>query len=361
MIKTEKFGNLSNGEEISKITLQNRNGMKAVVTDIGACLVNLWVKDKNGKLRDVVTGFDELERYEKNFSCFGATIGRVANRISHHKFTLNGVEYSINPWEGPNGTMLHSFPNSYSLRKWNFVIEEGEGEDSVTFYLHSPNLDQGYPGNCDVELTYTLTDDNDLQLQYYGLSDEDTPFNMTNHSFFNLNGHESGDVLDQVLQINSDTIPLYNDDLCPNGGTTSCLGTPYDFTKAKPIGQDIAADDYWLNKCKGYDLCYIVNGGKKLEEAEQIAEAYSKESGIRMEVYTDLPSVQLYTANLDVNKKPYYVQGGKGGTNYPNHCAFCLETQFVPDSIKLDTFEKEMIYKNQEFVSLTVYRFTTGE
>ena len=360
-MQIEKFGITKTGEEISRITVTNKNGMSMTVSDIGATLHKLCVPDGKGKFIDVVTGYDTLDRYENNFDSFGATIGRVANRIAGATFKMNGETYTVEKWPGQGNASLHSFPNNYSLRKWNYLYSEDEEGYSVTFFIHSPHMDQGYPGSADIEVTYTLTDENELMLTYYGLSDMDTPFNMTNHTFFNLNGHDSGDILGHTLQIDSNALTVYDEDLCPTGETVPAEGTPYDFREPKTIGRDIETDEPLLKRNKGFDQCFIVNGGKLLDNAEKVAAVTGDKTGITMEVYTDLPAFQLYTANLDLSQKKIFVENGKQGVNYPNHCGLCLESQFVPNSVNLDNVVKGMLKANQEFTTLTVYRFTTGE
>lgn len=358
-MKIEKFGKMKNGEDVVRITMTNKNGMSVTVSDIGATIHKVIVPDHKGNKVDVVTGYDTLKCYEENFDSFGATIGRVANRLANASFTVGGKTYTVEKWAGQGNASLHSFPNNYSLRKWNYLTDEDEDGQSVTFYIHSPHMDQGYPGNADIEVTISLTEENELMLQYYGLSDMDTPYNMTNHAFFNLNGHKSGDILNHSLWIDSNEISLYDQDLCPTGETVKAEGTPYDFREPKTVGRDIQADDPMLKRNGGYDQNYIVNGGKKQEEAGLVAAVEGDQTGIRMEVFTDLPSLQLYTSNL--TDREFFYKNGKEGMDYPNHCGICLESQFVPNSVNLDLEEKGMLYAGKELVSLTVYKFSTRE
>ena len=357
-MKIETFGRLSTNEECSLITLKNKNGMEAVFTDVGASLQKLFVPDRNGVLRDVVLGYDDPHYYEINYSCFGATVGPVANRIAHHRFTLNGQEYVLSPWGGRDA-MLHCFPDSYVLRKWDFEPEEGPDAQSLTFYLFSPDGEGGLPGNRDVSVTYTLTDDNELLIRYYALSDKDTLMGMTNHSYFNLNGHDSGSAKDHLLWIDSDRIADEDEDQCPTGHYIPVDGTVYDFRTEKRVGQDFRPETAEDHGFPGYDNAYIVNGGEVQEDARLTAALRSEESGIRMEVYTDLPSIQLYTANLrsdkDLMKNP-----GKG-VRYGNHAGIALETQFVPNAVNIENAAVPLLKAGEEMVSLTVYRFLTEE
>jgi len=353
-MKFQKFGVSKNGEEISLITLENKNGMKAVLTDMGACLVSLFVKDKNGKLVDVVAGFDTLQEYEENPTFFGATIGRNGNRIDGPKFTINGKEYKL--FDQKAGTNCHSVPNGYNSRKWNYETDNEDGE-SVTFFIYSPDGDQGFPGNLDVEVTYTLTDENELMIQYYGLSDQDTVFNMTNHSYFNLNGHNSGDILNHTVYLYSDGYNTTDSRLIPTGEIVPVEGTPFDFRNGRKIGTDIHSDNYDLNTANGYDHNFVINGGKKIEDAELFGKCIGDKSGIVMEMYTDLPGVQMYAGNFTV------YDHGKENFDYKQHCAVAFETQYTPNAINMDPekFARPLIKAGEEFVSLTVYSFSTVE
>lgn len=349
------FGHMEEGEPIDAIILRNRNGMEVELLNIGAVIRRIVVKDRNEKALDVTAGYGSVDRYETNFAMFGATVGRYANRIENARFTLNGKTYDLVPWKKAGMPMLHSFPDTYSFRFWNYeAVREAETE-SVTFYLHSPDMDQGYPGNADVSVTYTLTDDNELVIRYDADTDEDTLVNLTNHAFFNLNGHDSGNVLDHYLFIDSEEIPEYESVLCPNGKFRNIRGTAYDFTTAKPIGKDVRSSEPGIASCSGYDVAYRVNGGLKKEEASYVAELYSENSGIHMEVYTDMPALQLYTANK------LNVRNGKDGASYDDYAGCCLETGYFANGINTDLPEKAILKAGDHFSSTTVYRFFTKQ
>ena len=352
-MEKKAFGILENGEKITLYVLKNHNGMEAAVTDLGAVLVTLKVPDKDGKLTNVVLGYDSFDLYAKNPSYFGATIGRSGNRIDRGEFEINGKTYQLAV--GPDNVNLHSAPNGYLTRKWNVETEIGDDAESITFYMTSPDGDQGYPGNLDIEVTYTLTEDNELMIQYYGLSDQDTIFNMTNHSYFNLNGDASGDVLGHIVTIHSDAITKTDERLIPTGELMDVSGTPFDFREPKTIGQDIGADDEALRFGHGYDHNFVVNSGEVQEDAELIAVCEGEKSGIIMEVYTDLPGVQMYTSN-GMN-----FPHGTDGAHYGNHQAVCFETQYAPDAIHHPNFASPVLRANEERMSLTVYRFFTKE
>ncbi|MBR6405982.1 MAG: galactose mutarotase [Lachnospiraceae bacterium] len=349
-MEIRKFGVTEKGEETSLITLKNSKGMIAELTDMGASLVSLIVPDRDGKPVDVVLGYPTSEAYEHNANCFGATIGRNGNRIANGHFVINGKEYQMvrHPLNGHN---LHSQPDTFYTRKWGFTTEDGPDAECVTFTLYSPDGDQGFPGNMDIEVTYTLTEDNELMIDYYGFCDQDTVMNMTNHSYFNLNGEGSGDILGHEVQLYSDYITETDSGLIPTGNLTDVTGTPFDFREAKTIGQDIDQDDEALHNGLGYDHNFVVNGGKRQEDAQLIGRVKGDQSGIVMEIYTDLPGVQMYTSNG--MEQP----NGKNGHAYHNHAGVCFETQFAPNAVNIPAFESPVIKANKEVTTLTVYRF----
>ena len=355
-MKIESFGHISTGEELSLITLTNKNGLEAVLTDFGASLVKLFVPDRDGHMRDVVLGYDDPLLYEKNYICYGATVGPIANRIAHHRFTLNGQEYVLSPWGGKDA-MLHCFPDSYVLRKWDFEPEDGPDAQCVTFWLQSPDMEGGLPGNREMQVTYTLTDDNELLIRYFGLTDKDTLLAPTNPSSFTLTGHDAGPASDHFLWIDAEEIAAEDDEQCPTGAYIPVEGTVWDFRTSKRVGQDFGA---LVNGAPfpGYDECFIVNGGRFLEEADLVATLRSEESGIVMEVYTDMPSVQLYTANLS-SDDAHTKMPGKGGQFYPNHAGVAIETQFVPNAVNIENAVVPLVKAGEQIESLTVYRFTT--
>ena len=353
-MKIETFGKLSTGEEVSLITLKNKNGCEAVLTDIGASLVKLFVPDRDGRMRDVVLGYDDPLLYEKNYVCYGATVGPIANRIAHHRFTLNGQEYVMSPYGGKDA-MLHCFPDSYVLKKWSFEPEDGPDAQCVTFWIASPDMEGGLPGNREMQVTYTLTDDNELMIRYFGLTDKDTLLAPTNHSYFNLDGHDSGPASDHFLQIDAEEIAVEDGDQCPTGEYLAVEGTFWDFRAEKRVGQDFGASLDGGPAFPGYDECFIVNGGNVLEDAMRVASLRSEKSGIVMEVYTDLPSVQLYTANLG-SDDAHMKFPGKGGIFYPNHAGIAIETQYVPNAINIENAVVPLVKAGEEMESLTVYR-----
>lgn len=342
-VQAKQFGTTKNGEEVTLYTLENKNGMKAEFIDYGAIIVSLFVPDQDGKLDDVVLGFDDVAGYEANGCFFGALIGRHGNRIGGAAFELNGVTYELEKNDGENN--LHGGTPGY--HKVMYQVETSD--DSVTFFRTSPDMEQGYPGNLDLRVTYTLTDDNELKITYTAKSDQDTLCNMTNHSYFNLKGHDGGEITDHNVWIKANGFTETSDDLIPNGNIVDVTGTPMDFRTKKAIGEDIGADYRPLVIAGGYDHNYALD--KKPGEMEKVAELSEDRSGRTMEVYTDLPGMQLYTGNF-IEK-----ENGKGGTVYTKRNGVCFETQFFPNSIHVPSFDSCVLKAGETFTSTTIYRF----
>lgn len=341
---TEKnFGLTSKNEETVLFTIENKNKMQIAVTNYGAALVRVIVPDKEGKLTDVVLGYDDVKGYEEGTVFFGASVGRSANRIGGASFEINGVTYQLE--KNDNDNNLHSGLDFYNKRVWNVAAKT---EDSVTFVLHSPNGDQGYPGTLDIEVKYTLTDDNAVKIEYHGVPDQDTIINMTNHSYFNMDGHDSGDVLSQEIQIDADYFTRANKESIPTGELTDVTGTPMDFRQKKTVGRDIEEEYEALLFGKGYDHNWVL-GNKGV--FAKVAEMSGKNSGITMEVYTDLPGMQLYTANFVENEK------GKDGVVYQMRHAACFETQYYPDAIHKENFPGPVCRKGEAYETCTMYKF----
>lgn len=339
MMKTRAFGNAT------MYSFENTNGMIMEVTDFGATLYALLVPDKNGNLVDVVLGYDTPEEYGKSGTGFGATIGRNGNRIGKARFTLNGIVYEMD--KNNNGNNLHSGVNHYQHRMWN--VKETT-ENSITFSLHSPDGDQGFPGTFDVTVTYTLTEDNEIQIDYDGVADADTVVNMTNHSYFNLNGHASGDVLEQELWVDADAFTPTDKALIPTGEICPVEGTPMDFRVKKPVGKDIDDSYEALTFGGGYDHNWCLNNQGNFQKVIEIT---SELSGITMEVYTDLPGVQIYAGNY-LNGEP-----GKNGVIYKKRQGICFETQQYPDAVNHENFPSPIVRKGEPYQTKTVYKFFT--
>jgi aldose 1-epimerase len=338
------FGKTPDGAEVKIYTLSNSKGMTAKVTDYGGILTELWVPDRNGRPGNVVLGFDNLDRYAKGHPFFGATTGRVANRIAKGKFTLDGKEYTLAVNNGPNH--LHGGVKGFDKRVWKSRPLRGlSREVAVEFTYASQDGEEGYPGALTTTVVYTLTDDNELRIDYTATTDKATIVNLTNHSYFNLG--DSGSILDHVLMINADRYTAADDTLIPTGELAPVKGPGLDFTQPRRIGERIA--DY-MSFAKGYDHNFVLNsGGNSLAMAARVQEP---KSGRVMEVWTTEPGVQLYCGNhLDGSLT------GVGGAVYKQHTGFCLETQHFPDSINKPSFPSVILRPGETFKSTTAHRF----
>lgn len=340
----KSFGQTKKGEKTSLYIFTNKNGMTMTVSDFGATLQALCVPDKNGTLQDVVLGYDDPMAYEgTSLPFFGATIGRNANRIGGGAFLLNGKRYELTKNDGAN--CLHSGTDFYSFRLWK-VSETTE--NSITFALHSPDGDQGFPGALDVKVKYILTDENEVKIEYNAMPEADTVINLTNHSYFNLNGHDSGNVLDHEVWIDADSYTRANKESIPTGEIVPVENTPMDFRVKKAIGRDIGAEYEALIFGNGYDHNWCLKNNGQLAK---VAEASSEKSGISMEVYTDLPGVQMYTGNFI--SKEY----GKSGVVYENRQGVCFETQYYPDAVNHENFPSPIFKKGEMYHTVTIYKF----
>ena len=341
-MESRYFGKTKHGEDATLYTLRNSRGMVMTVTDYGATLHSLLIPVGN-ELRDVVLGYDNALGYDSpSGTYFGATIGRNSNRIGGAAFTLNGKRYTLP--DNDNGNNLHSGPEGYSHRLWNV---KDITPNSITLSLHSPDGDQGYPGNLDAEVKYTLTEDNSVRISYSATSDADTVINMTNHSYFNLNGHTSGDILDHKVWIDADFFTDTNASSIPTGEILPVEGTPMDFRTAKTIGQDIGVDYRALNFGRGYDHNWCLNGNNTFRKVIRC-----EVKDLSMDVLTDLPGVQMYTGNFLV------AESGKNGAVYLHRNGLCFETQHYPDSMNHPNFPSCICTAGKTWESVTEYRFS---
>lgn len=343
-VTKELFGNLTDGTQVYAYTLDNGMGMTVKVMEYGAAILEINVPAKNGVV-DVLLAHESLKGYEDNGSAHGATVGRNANRIGNARFELNGKVYELDKNDGKNN--LHGGFNRWYERMWQMSESEDEENASVTFSLLSPDMDQGFPGEVSIAVTYTLTADNELIIHYNGVSDQDTIINMTNHSYFNLEGHGAGSICNHIVYIKSDYFTETDSELIPTGKLIPVAGTPLDFNVEKPIGQDIDADYEALKFGSGYDQNWVLDNNGEVELA---ATLYSPVTGILMEVYTDLPGIQMYTGN-------FLDDAGKDGAVYTRNSGVALETQYFPDAINHDNFKKPIVKAGEEYDTTTVYKF----
>ncbi len=347
-ISISNFGKTVDNEPVSLFTLTNSNGITATFTNWGATIVSILVPNKDGKLLDVVLGFDNLEDYFINHCYFGATIGRNGNRIQNASFKINGTSYFLDKNER-NKNDLHSGFNGYQKRLWDYSVDTSN--NAVSFKLLSPDMDQGFPGTFNVSVTYKLSNDNGLEITYSGICDKDTVANMTNHSYFNLNGHNSGSIINHYLQINSKKFAIIDEESIPTGVLADVQNTPLDFTNFRKIADDIDSSFEQLQLTKGYDHSFLVD--KKVDGIEKVATLKCEESGISMEVYSDCPAVQFYAGNY-IDEVP---QIGKGNFTYGNRSGLCLETGFLPNSINEPNFASPILKANEKYYSKTIYKF----
>lgn len=343
-MEKRSFGTNSKGQAATLYIFRNQKGMVMEVTDFGATLYALRLPDGKGNLLDVVLGYDDPTGYEgPSGTFFGATVGRNANRIGKARFCLNGKEYRLTSNDGNNN--LHSGLDFYSFRIWQV---KAVSENSITFSLHSPDGDQGYPGALDMDVTYTLTEDNTVRIDYYGIPETDTLINMTNHSYFNLNGHGSGSILKHRVWVDADHYTRADAESIPTGEITSVTGTPMDFRTEKEVGRDIEEDYEALVFGKGYDHNWCLNNGG---EFAKVARLTGDVSGLTMEVYTDLPGVQIYTGNfLDA-------EAGKDGIVYQHRQGICFETQYYPDAMNHPNFPSALCKAGEVYKTTTAYKF----
>ena len=339
------YGRMPDGAPVEQYTLTNANGLFLSVINYGAIITEMHVPDRDGKLGDVVLGFDHLGEYLVKSPYFGAIIGRVGNRIARGKFTLDGKTYTLAVNNGANH--LHGGLKGFDKVLWAAEPLNVPDGAAVQFRYTSRDGEEGYPGTLKVKATYTLTNTNELRFDYEATTDHDTPVNLTNHSYWNLAG--KGDVLGHVLMLNAPDYTPVDDGLIPTGKIEPVAGTPMDFTKPKPIGRDLAQlkDDP-----QGYDHNFVLRqGGHGLSLAARV---YEPVSGRVMTVFTDQPGVQFYTGN--------FLDGslvGKNGAAYRQHAALCLETQHFPDSVNHPNFPSTILHPGETYRTTTIYRFTT--
>ena len=345
-IRRSSFGKSKEGKSVSLYTLKNLHGLVAKITNYGATLVEMHVPDKNGKMADVVCGFDYVSGYQGDGNqYFGCTTGRVANRIAKGKFTLEGKTYSLAINNDPNH--LHGgVKRSLDKVLWKATPKDTAGSPSIIFNYTSPDGEEGYPGALAIEVTYTLTNENELRIDYKATTDKDTPVNLTNHAYWNLAGAGSGTILDHVLVLKAANYTPGDPTLIPTGKIAPVKGTPLDFTQPTAIGKRLPAPE---TAEKGYDHNFVLdNQTGKLALAARLNDPMS---GRVMEISTTEPGIQLYTGNFMFGQK------GKGGKTYLHRGALCLEAQHYPDSINKPQFPSVVLKPGQTYTQTTVHKF----
>lgn len=347
-VERNLFGIMPDNKEVYSFILSNNNGMKVKIVNYGASIVSILVKDKHGNYNDVVLGYDCLEDYEKGDKYFGAVVGRCANRIANGIFNINGTEYTLCTNNDVNH--LHGGKIGFNKVLWNVINFDSES-NCLQLSYDSLDGEEGYPGNIKVNVKYVLTEDNSLEIKYEAVSDKDTVVNLTNHSYFNLAGHNSGDVLNHMVSINADKFTVNNYKSIPTGEIRCVDGTPMDFRKFTRVGENIDSDYEQIVLGNGFDHNYVLNkSGHVLEKAAEIIE---EESGRKLEVFTTMPGMQFYSAN--------FLDGtdiGKGKTAYERRAGLCFETQYAPNAINMPQFKSTLLKAGEEYKEKTVYKFS---
>jgi aldose 1-epimerase len=346
-VTSRPFGALPDGQAVTLYTLKNSQGVEMSVMNYGGIIVSLKVPDKNGKLDDVVLGYDSLSGYLKSNPYFGALIGRYGNRIAKGKFSLDGVQYTLPVNDGENH--LHGGTKGFDKVYWD--IQVPADSSSLVLSYKSADGEQGYPGNLDMSVTYTLTDSNEVKVDYKATTDKKTVVNLTQHSYFNLSGNAAQDILSHQLMIAADKFLPVDKTLIPTGELKAVAKTPFDFNTLTVIGARINDQDQQLLAGKGYDHCWVLKNGES-KSLQKVSELYEPNSGRLMEVWTTEPGIQFYSGN--------FLDGtltGKGGVMYKHRTGLCLETQHYPDSPNKPAFPSVTVNPGETYQTSTVYTF----
>ena len=343
------YGTTPKGEKIESYKLKNQNGMEVDIITFGGIITDLKVPNKDGISENVVTGFNSLEQYMKPNPFFGALIGRFGNRIAKGKFTLDGKEYTLAINNEPNA--LHGGPEGFFRVVWK--AEEAKSGESAVLKLSylSKDMEEGYPGNLKVLVTYTLTKNNELEVLYEATTDKKTVVNLTQHTYFNLSGDFSKTILDHELTLNADKIVPVDATLIPTGELQDVANTPFDFRKPKLIGKEIDAKDEQLVRGKGYDHCWVLNNPEKSKTI--IAKVYHPASGRVLEMTTDEPGIQFYSGNFLDGTLPT-----RDGKTYAHRTGFCLETEHYPDSPNQKNFPTTVLNPGENYKTKTTFKFS---
>lgn len=346
-VTKRSFGKTSAGENIDLYLLRNAHGVETTITNYGGIVVSLKVPDRAKKFDDVVLGFSDLEPYTKQGPYFGALIGRYGNRIARGRFKLNGVEYKLAVNNGENH--LHGGIKGFDKVVWTGREMNTKAGPAVVLTYLSKDGEEGYPGNLRVRVVYTLTNKDELKIDYSATTDKDTVINLTHHSYFNLRGEGNGDILEHLVKINADRFVPIDAGSIPLGELSKVAGTPFDFLKSTAIGARINDDNEQLKNGSGYDHTFVING--RPGTLRLAATAYEPSTGRTMEVWTTEPGMQFYTGN--------FLDGltGKSGKPYPRRSGFCFETQHYPDSPNQPSFPTTTLRRGRTYTSTTIYRF----
>ena len=349
-IDKKPFGVTKDGIDINQYILKNANGMQITVINYGGIITSWKAKDRDGSYEDIVLGFDNLSDYESSSPYFGALIGRYGNRIKEGKFSLDGVDYTLEVNNGENH--LHGGVKGFDKVIWEVDKEVKETSASLILRHMSTDMEEGYPGNLDVKVIYTLTNDDELKVRYEAETDKKTIVNLTQHSYFNLSANLSRDILAHQITIDADSFLPVDKTLIPSGELRDVEGTPFDFRVPKRVGDDINEDYTQLTFGNGYDHCWVLNNQN--EGVRFVASAYDTLSGRSLEIFSDQPGIQFYSGNfLDGTLK------SKDGGNYEFRSGFCLETQHYPNSPNQESFPSVILNPGEKYNTETIFRFST--
>ena len=349
-IDKKPFGVTKDGIDINQYILKNANGMQITVINYGGIITSWKAKDRDGSYEDIVLGFDNLSDYESSSPYFGALIGRYGNRIKEGKFSLDGVDYTLEVNNGENH--LHGGVKGFDKVIWEVEKEVKESSASLILRHISTDMEEGYPGNLDVKVIYTLTNDDELKVRYEAETDKKTIVNLTQHSYFNLSANLSRDILAHQITIDADSFLPVDKTLIPSGELRDVEGTPFDFREPKRVGDDINEYYTQLTFGNGYDHCWVLNNQN--EGVRFVASAYDPLSGRSLEIFSDQPGIQFYSGNfLDGTLK------SKDGGNYEFRSGFCLETQHYPNSPNQESFPSVILNPGEKYNTETIFRFST--
>ena len=350
-ITSEDFGKTADSTQVKQFTLTNKNGIEMKVINYGAIITSLKTPDKEGNLEDIVLGYDNLQGYIKSSPYFGAVVGRYGNRIANAKFSIDGTEYKLAANDGKNS--LHGGIKGFDKVVWDATEINDDKGVGLKLTYKSVDGEEGFPGNLDVTVFYTLNNDDELEVQYQAKTDKKTVVNLTQHTYFNLTGGKE-DILGHELEILASNITPVDNTLIPTGEIMPVENTPFDFKKSKPVGQDIDADNEQIKFGKGYDHNWILDESD--EKMKLAASLYEPKSGRVVEVYTTEPAIQFYTGN--------FLDGsitGKNNIVYKHRSGLCLETQHYPDSPNQPEFPSTLVSPNEDYISVTKFKFLTKD
>lgn len=342
-IKSRVFGTTNNGHVVTAFDMEN-SSMCVTILDFGCTIQSITLLDKNGDLKDICLGYNDVSSYEKGSCFYGAVVGRFANRIGEARFVLDDKVYQLEKTPGENNH-VHGI---FSKRLFKAEVQ---GEDLVLKYL-SPDMEEGYPGNLNLQVTFHLSDENDLEISYLATTDAPTILNLTNHCYFNLNGQENSPIFDHIAKLNCSYYTEYNEDFSQTGRIISVDGTPLDFRSEYSFGERFNDDYHQLRICTGYDHNMIIDG--KENELKYVGNCRSDKTGIYLEMYTTEPAIQFYSGNYILFDP---VEKGKGGFKYIKNAAFCFEAQHYPDSPRHANFPSTVLRPNEQYTQKTIYKF----